>query len=473
VAFDAFISYAHADKPIADAACAALEAANIRCWIAPRDIDPGRDYGEALVEAIEGGKVFVLIFSSNANASPQIKREVERAVSKGVPIIPVRIEDVAPNRNLEYFISSPHWLDAFPPPREQYFGKLIHSVRGLLDSEMAARPSPISAPSLRRARIVPASAVAAAVALILAAGGGYYLYGGGTQPLVRTLTGHGADADSVAFTPDGKMLAAGGWDASIQLWNVADGQLQLPGIPAFQGHAAPFSPDGKMIAGGAQTGNNVVLWDAETRRVSQILSGHTGKVQSVAFSPDGKLLASGGNDHVIFLWDLGGAQSGRKLVGHSDQVYSVAFSTGGKWIASASFDQTVAVWDVASGQPVQTIRGASKMSAAVFSADDGLLATAGWDGKVTLWDTRTWQPVGIIPGNGQIVTTIAFSPAGGGLFASGGYDNEVRVWNTTTLALVHTFSGHTGAIWAVGFSPDGKLLASASADKTVKIWKIP
>jgi WD40 repeat protein len=142
----------------------------------------------------------------------------------------------------------------------------------------------------------------------------------------------------------------------------------------------------------------------------------------------------------------------------------VGFSPGGKWIASASFDQIVAVWDVARGQPVQTIRGAGKMSAAVFSADDGLLATAGWDGKVTLWDTRTWQPVGIIPGNGQMVTTISFSPAGGGLLASGGYDNEVRVWNTTTLALVRTFSGHTGAIWAVGFSPDGKSLSSASAE---------
>ena len=212
MAFDVFISYAHADKPIADAACAALEAANIRCWIAPRDIDPGRDYGEALVDAIEGGKVFVLIFSSNANASSQIKREVERAVSKGLPIIPVRIEGVAPNRNLEYFISSPHWLDAFPPPRERYFGKLIDSVRGLLGSEVAARPTPISAPSFDRRGIVPV--VAAAVALIVAAGGGYYLYGGGTQPLVRTLTGHGADADSVAFTPDGKLIAAGGWDAS-------------------------------------------------------------------------------------------------------------------------------------------------------------------------------------------------------------------------------------------------------------------
>jgi TIR domain/WD domain, G-beta repeat len=378
VAFDVFISYARADKPIADAACAALEAANIRCWIAPRDIDPGRDYGEALVDAIEGGRVFVLIFSSNANASSQIKREIERAVSKGLPIIPVRIEDVAPNRNLEFFISSPHWLDAFPPPREQYFGKLIDSVRGLLGREPAAQPPPISAPSPRRGRIVPSLvAVAAAVALMLAAGGGYYLYGGGTQPLVRTLTGHGADADSVAFTPDGKFIAAGGWDASIQLWNVANGQLQVPGISGFQGHAAPFSPDGQMIAGGAQTGNNVVLWDVATRRVLKTLSGHTDKVQSVAFSPDGKLLASGGNDHLVFLWDLGGAQPGRKLVGHSDEVISVAFSTGGKWIASASFDQTVTVWDVVSGQPVQTIRGVSIMDAAVFSADDGLLATAG------------------------------------------------------------------------------------------------
>jgi DNA-binding beta-propeller fold protein YncE len=477
VAFDVFISYSSNDKPIADATCAALESANIRCWIAPRDISPGRDYGESIIDAIEGAKIFVLILSGSANASPQISREVERAVSKGLVIVPVRIEDVVPSRNLEYFISSPHWLDAFPPPRDKYFAKLILSVQALLGTATSGAPKASTTapatlanmPSVRRRSV----SAAAAAALIVVVAGAYALYRIESQPLVRTLTGHGADADSVAFTPDGKLIAAGGWDASIQFWNVANGQLQSPGISGFQGHAAPFSPDGKMIAGGAQTGNNVVLWDVATHRVLQTLSGHADKVQSVAFSPDGKLLASGGNDHVVFLWDLGGAQPGRKLVGHSDEVISVAVSSGGKWIASASFDQTVTVWDVASGQPVQTIRGASIMDAAVFSADDGLLATAGGDSNVTLWDTRTWQPVGIIPGNGQPVMTIAFSPTDGRLIASGSYDNEVRVWNTMTTALVRTFSGHTGAVWAVGFSPDGKSLASASADKTVKIWKMP
>ena len=115
MAFDVFISYSHHDKPAADAACATLEAAGIRCWIAPRDIIPGTVYGGAIIDAIETAKILVLIFSGSANASPQIKREVERAVSKGIPVIPVRIENVVPSKTLEYFLSTPHWLDAFTP----------------------------------------------------------------------------------------------------------------------------------------------------------------------------------------------------------------------------------------------------------------------------------------------------------------------------------------------------------------------
>jgi len=98
--YDVFISYSHPDKAAADAACATLEQAGIRCWIAPRDIVPGMDWGESIVTATTGAKVLVLIFSQHANESPQIKREVERAVAKGLPIIPVRIEDTVPSKAL-------------------------------------------------------------------------------------------------------------------------------------------------------------------------------------------------------------------------------------------------------------------------------------------------------------------------------------------------------------------------------------
>jgi hypothetical protein len=117
--YDVFISYSHPDKAAADAACATLEQAGIRCWMAPRDIVPGADWSESIINAIARAKVLVLIFSRNANESPQIKREVERAVNKGLPVIPVRIEDTTPSKALEYFISTPHWLDAFTPPLEE------------------------------------------------------------------------------------------------------------------------------------------------------------------------------------------------------------------------------------------------------------------------------------------------------------------------------------------------------------------
>ena len=99
MALDAFISYSSKDKTAADAACAVLERAGIRCWIAPRDIRPGQEYGHSIIEAIDQCRVMVLIFSANANDSRQTHREIERAVSKGIPIIPLRIEEVVPTKS--------------------------------------------------------------------------------------------------------------------------------------------------------------------------------------------------------------------------------------------------------------------------------------------------------------------------------------------------------------------------------------
>lgn len=133
MAHDAFVSYSTKDKPVADAVCATLEANGIRCWIAPRDILPGMDWGESIIDAINESRVMILVFSASANASPQIKREVERAVNKAIPIIPFRIEDVPLSKSLEYFISTPHWLDALSQPMERHLQYLSQTVGLLLD----------------------------------------------------------------------------------------------------------------------------------------------------------------------------------------------------------------------------------------------------------------------------------------------------------------------------------------------------
>lgn len=142
MAHDVFISYSSKDKPTADATCAALEAKGLRCWIAPRDIVPGADWGESIIDGIAASKAFVLLLSANANLSPQIKREVERAVHAGLSIITVRIEDVQPSKSLEYFLSTPHWLDAMSPPLERHLAYLADVLRHILDGQAAPVPPP-------------------------------------------------------------------------------------------------------------------------------------------------------------------------------------------------------------------------------------------------------------------------------------------------------------------------------------------
>lgn len=142
MAVDAFISYSSKDKITADMACAALESAGVRCWIAPRDIRAGTEYAEGIIAAIDTCHVMVLIFSSNANASPQIHREIERAVSKGLTIIPFRIEDIAPTKAMEYYLGAIHWLDALTPPLAKHLGHLVDQVKANLQVDAAGSATP-------------------------------------------------------------------------------------------------------------------------------------------------------------------------------------------------------------------------------------------------------------------------------------------------------------------------------------------
>jgi hypothetical protein len=132
MAHDVMISHSHEDKTAADAACAALEARGIRCWIAPRDINPGQDWATSILQAIQDARIMLLVFSRHANQSPQVNREVERAVHSGKTLLPLRIEDVLPEAALEYFLGTPHWLDAITKPFEAHLEKLADACTSLL-----------------------------------------------------------------------------------------------------------------------------------------------------------------------------------------------------------------------------------------------------------------------------------------------------------------------------------------------------
>jgi len=152
VAHDVFLSYANADKTMADMVCATLEQEGIRCWMAPRDVRPGADWGGSIVAAIRASRAMVLVFSDHANASRHIPRELERAVDAEIPIIPFRIENVPPRGSLEYNLASLHWLDAITPPVEAHIRHLADSLRAILGD--AAAPVVHETPVVREPLVV-------------------------------------------------------------------------------------------------------------------------------------------------------------------------------------------------------------------------------------------------------------------------------------------------------------------------------
>jgi len=139
---DVFLSHSHVDKIFADAICHKLEASGIRCWVAPRDIRPSEDWAEAIINAMDNCRILLLIFSSHSNNSPQVRREVERAVNKGLSVLPFRIENVPLSKSLEYFISTQHWLDAISGDMEQHLGQLHDCVNLLLGGSAQSVPLP-------------------------------------------------------------------------------------------------------------------------------------------------------------------------------------------------------------------------------------------------------------------------------------------------------------------------------------------
>jgi hypothetical protein len=143
-----FVSYSQADRACAHDLVQLLEAQGLRCWIAPRDISPSADWAAEIIDAISAARVMLLVFSASSNQSPQVRREVERAVHKGVTVLPFRIEDVVPSKSLEFFLSAQHWMDAFPAPRDEHYRRLARYLSAQLAAPAGA---PVPEPPTSRA----------------------------------------------------------------------------------------------------------------------------------------------------------------------------------------------------------------------------------------------------------------------------------------------------------------------------------
>ncbi|MYF55252.1 hypothetical protein F4225_05705 [Candidatus Poribacteria bacterium] len=346
---------------------------------------------------------------------------------------------------------------------------------------------------------------------------------------------HGKDYNSLAYAPDGKTVAAGNDNGSVNIWDVTTGKRiqTIPGHPSKRIHTAAFSTDSSTVTIGTkselqiwnwQTGEldktipeprcdvysvsysqdkNLIatagsskkarIWDAQTGRFLGSFVGHKDNIYAVDFSPDGRLLATGGGqkrrrpelkngsdrDNSVCLWDIRRGELyliGERLAAfteHTDWVNAVAFSPDGKTLVSCGQDKTIQLWEIQSLKHLRTLAGhEDSVNAIAFSPDGKTLVSGSTDGTILLWHYNIGELIlPPIEVTGQ-VTSLNYSPDGSLLVCSTYYDHAVHVLDAKTGESLYTYTGHTGRINAVVFSPDGKTLASVSNDCTVLMWDI-
>ena len=277
---------------------------------------------------------------------------------------------------------------------------------------------------------------------------------------------------SVAFSPDGKLLAMGNTNGEIRLYQVTDGKHILN----CKGHtnwvvSLAFSSDGSILAS-SSTDYTVKLWNLTTGQCLQTLHGHNNDVWSVAFSPDCHLLASASDDWAVKLWSVSTGECLRTFQGHMNWVLSVAFSPDCHLLASASEDHTVKLWDVNTGECLRTFQGHSNRIFSVsFSSQCDILASGSLDQTIRLWNVSTGECLRICEGHSNWIFSVAFSPQDN-ILSSGSFDQTVRFWDVSTGKCLRTFQGYSNQIISVAFSPDGQTLASGSDDHTVRLWDV-
>ena len=301
---------------------------------------------------------------------------------------------------------------------------------------------------------------------------------------------HAGTVHSVAFSPDGTMLATGGYDSAnhgtVQLWDV--NSRQPIGAPIEKNiltsivniltvFSVAFSPDGKTLAAGEGDGTVLLLNVTTRKETGSVFAENSSEIPSLAFSPDGNFLAGGNDQGMAQLWDVATVQRiGIPLMTDNRAVDSVAFSPDGTTLATGSSDGTARLWDVKldDNDPIGSVSSGTRPAHSVtFSPDGKTLAVGNYDDMARLWNVATQHPLGHpLVGDRASVMAVAFSPDGKTL-ATASYDGMVRLWDVATGRQIGaTLASHVGALWSMAFSPDGKSLAIGNGNTTVQLWDV-
>jgi WD40 repeat protein/serine/threonine protein kinase len=318
---------------------------------------------------------------------------------------------------------------------------------------------------------------------LLAAGGNdgnVQLWDTRTWENVRTIHAHDVEVSHVALSPDGRFLATASADGTARIWEIATG-VRLHKLDVDVGTVL-FSPDGRwIISGGSES---VQIWDSRSGQRVRTLSPRVDATQCMALSPDGHCLAVGNkHDSTVQLWDTADWTPLRPLGPHTGTVLGVAFRADGTQLAAAcgqlgwnGREGEISIWDLATGQLVRNLRGHTGGAFAVAFAPDGLRLASGGveDAAVKLWDLQAGQETLTLRGHADGVVGIVFSPDGRLLYSASG-DRTVRGWDATPLGQGEhpegrTLPGHDGMVTSLAYSPNHQYLASGGVDRTIKIW---
>ena len=277
---------------------------------------------------------------------------------------------------------------------------------------------------------------------------------------------------SVAFSPDGNLLAAGDTKGEIRLYRVADGQQLL----LCQGHknwipCLAFSPDGSVLAS-SSSDHTVRLWDVNSGKCLKTLQEHNDEVWSIDFSPDGNLLASASDDHTIKLWNVNSGKCLKTFEGHSNDVHALVFNPNGQTLASGSADCIVSLWDINTGKRFKFFEGHDNaVRSLTYSPDGQTLVSSSEDRTVKLWDVNSGKCLKTFEGHCAVVLSVNFNSQGD-LLVSSSSDQTVKLWDVNSGKCLRTFWAHSNWVFSVAFNPQGDLLASGSHDQTLKLWSV-